>query len=205
MPTAGARARAGRLVWLLACALLALGAGLGMLLPPAPIDWQPQLAWLEPWRWWSAAFVHLSAGHLAANLAGALVVAAFGWAAGCGLRDAAAWSAAWPLTHLSLLARPEVLHYGGLSGVLHAGVAVAALGLVLRERGRRRWIGAAVLAGLLLKLASERPWGPAVQSWPGWDIAVVPWAHAGGVAVGLACAAVAGVTGRSRALATMRR
>lgn len=187
------------------CALLALGAGLGTWLTPAAIDWQPQLAWLEPWRWWSAAFVHLSAGHLAANLAGAVVVAAVGWTAGCGPRDAAAWSVAWPLTHLSLLARPEVLHYGGLSGVLHAGVAVAALGLVLRECGRRRWIGAAVLAGLLLKLASERPWGPALQTWPGWDIAIVPWAHAGGVVAGLACAAVAWATGRSRALATMAR
>jgi rhomboid family GlyGly-CTERM serine protease len=204
MPRPGARGRAGS-VWWIGCALLAGGAGLGMLLAPALIDWQPALAWHEPWRWWSAAFVHLSAGHLAANLAGAVVVGAFGWAAGCGVRDAAAWSVAWPLTHLSLLMRPEVLHYGGLSGVLHAGVAVAALGLVLRERGRRRWIGAAVLAGLLVKLASERPWGPAVQTWPGWDIAVVPWAHAGGVAAGLACAAVAWATGRSRALATMTR
>ena len=35
-----------------------------------------------------------------------------------------------PLTQLGLLMRPDLLHYGGLSGVLHAGVAAAALWLV---------------------------------------------------------------------------
>ena len=59
-------------------------------------------------------------------------------------------SVAWPLTHLSLLARPEVMHYGGLSGVLHAGVAVAALGLgALAGSG-----GSLLLAQLALMLAT---------------------------------------------------
>ena len=193
----------GSRAWLLACALLGVGALAGAGLDPDTLDWQPVLAWREPWRWWTAAWVHLSGGHLLANLAGVAVVAAFGVASGCGRREAAAWTVAWPLGHLGLLARPELLHYGGLSGVLHAGVAIAAFAVVQRERGRRRWIGGAVLAGLVLKLAAERPWGAAVQQWPGWDIPIVPWAHACGAAAGLLCAVVAWATGRSRTLATM--
>ena len=42
---------------------------------------------------------------------------------------ALAWALAWPLTHLALLAEPALLRYGGLSGVLRAGAAVAAVAL----------------------------------------------------------------------------
>ena len=44
------------------------------------LDWRPGLALHQPWRWWSAAWVHLNGVHLAANAAGtvlgALIVAA---------------------------------------------------------------------------------------------------------------------------------
>jgi hypothetical protein len=101
---------------------------------------------------------------------------------------ALAWFAAWPLTHLSLLLRPELAHYGGLSGVLHAGVAVAAVWLLVRQRGRRRLIGTAIAAGLLAKIALESPWGPVLRQGAGWDIKVVPLAHAAGALAGAVCA-----------------
>ncbi len=75
--------------------------------------------------------MHWSLLHLGANLAGVAVLAALGWVARLPCAAALAWGAAWPLTQLGLALRPELTHYGGLSGVLHAGVAVAALWLVL--------------------------------------------------------------------------
>jgi hypothetical protein len=92
------------------------------------INWQPPLAFSEPWRSVTAAWVHLSPLHLAGNLAATAVVALLGRAAGCGRRAAVAWALAWPLTQ-ALLAEPALLRYGGLSGVLHAGAAVAAVAL----------------------------------------------------------------------------
>ncbi len=140
--------------------------------------------------------MHLSDGHLAANLLGCAVVGAFGQlavrAVGAVARDwALAWLAAWPLTHALLLAEPGLAGYAGLSGVLHAGVAVAALGLVVQGVGRARLIGAAVLGGLLVKLALEAPWRAPVQALALWDVPVAVVAHATGAAAGLACAAAA--------------
>lgn len=187
--------------------LLAVGALAGRGASLASGGWVPGLAWDEPWRCWSAAFVHLSDGHLAANLLGCAVVGAFGQrgaqAAGAGTaRDwALAWLAAWPLTHALLGAEPRLAGYAGLSGALHAGVAVAALGLVVQARGRARGVGAAVLAGLALKLALEEPWRAPVQALALWDVPVAVAAHASGAAAGLACAAVALLVRRH---ATMR-
>ena len=170
--------------------------------PAADIDWQPDLARSQPWRAWSAALLHLSPRHLAANLAGSALVAAFGWAARVRTGSVAAWLIAWPLTQLGLLLRPDLLHYGGLSGVLHAGVACVAVALVMNERGRRQAIGGAVLAGLILKVASEAPWSTPLREIGGWDIAIAPFAHASGLAAGLIAAVVAELV--SRWLARLR-
>lgn len=153
------------------------------------LAWEPAL-WPEAWRWWSAAWVHLSRLHLAANLAGAVLVIALGVAARLPLRAAIAWALAWPLTHLGLLVMPELARYGGLSGVLHAGVAVAATTMLWRPaRGERR-LGLAILAVLALKLLSETPWrGPLLHS-EGWDIAIAPLAHATGTIAGVLLAGV---------------
>lgn len=167
----------------LGIALLA-GALVATALPAAALDWQPALAWREPWRWWSAAFVHWSARHLAVNVVGLAAVVAWGWVARVPARSALAWAAAWPATHLALLAQPQLAHYGGLSGVLHAGVAIVAVRLLVCERGARRAIGAAVLGALALKVVLEAPWHGALQSVAPWDFAVAPLAHASGAAVG---------------------
>ncbi len=195
----GARSRRwaapGR-AWVALAVLAALGAVLAGALPAARIDWQPALAAREPWRALTAALVHWSGLHLGANLAGAALVAALGRAAGLPAAAALAWLAAWPLTQMLLLVEPALARFGGLSGVLHAGVAVAALWLAWRGRGRPRAVGAALLAGLALKIVLEDPLGAPLRAGAGWDIAIAPLAHATGALAGLACAAVALWLGR---------
>jgi rhomboid family GlyGly-CTERM serine protease len=177
-----------------AWALLSIGLALAALalstVPRDMLDWQPALASAQPWRLWSAAFVHLSPLHLQANLLGCAVVAVFGLVAGVPRSALWAWLAAWPLTHAALALQPQLLHYGGLSGLLHAGVAVAALHLAWRETGYRRLIGWAVLAGLAAKLIGEQAWLAPTQAVVGWDIRIAPLAHLSGAIAGLLCNAV---------------
>jgi rhomboid family GlyGly-CTERM serine protease len=190
----------GARAWACACAAAAAAAALVALLPPGlqeQLDWRASLA--QPWRAWTAALVHLSIWHLAANLAGCAVLAAFARAAQIGARWLWAWAAAWPLTQAGLLVIPELQRYAGLSGVLHAGVVVAAVALIAQARGRPRWIGALVLIGVAFKVLLEAPWQGALRQLPGWDFAVAPAAHASGALAGLACAAVAWATGSARA------
>ena len=179
------RAAAG---WVAVALLLALPALANRVGASAAADWQPGLALHEPWRWWSAAWVHFSRMHLTLNLAGTLLVVGLGLASPVGPRAAMAWLVAWPLTHLGLLLKPDLLHYGGLSGVLHAGVAVVAVELFRDADRHRRWIGAIVSTLLLAKLLFEAPWGPALRYPAGWDIAVAPLAHATGAMQGVLCA-----------------
>jgi rhomboid family GlyGly-CTERM serine protease len=183
--------------WVVLATLLAASSLLAEALPGALLDWQASLVWSQPWRWWSAAFVHLGGLHLAANLLGCAVVGAFGWAARLSPRWAWAWLGAWPVVHLALLAVPGLARYSGLSGLLHAGVAIAAAGAVCAGL-RPRWVGFAVLAGLAAKVLLERPWEGPVQHWPGWDIGVVPAAHATGAVAGIAFGLVACATTRVR-------
>ncbi len=181
--------------WLALAALLAAGSVLAWWAPAWTLDWQPTLASSEPWRAFTAAFVHWSPLHLGANLGATAAVAAFGWAAKLPPRAALAWGVAWPLTHVGLLLRPELAHYGGLSGMLHGGVAVVVLWLLVLERGRRRAIGAMVAAGLVAKLWLEQPWGPALRQAADWDIALAPLSHATGAVAGLLCGGLALVLG----------
>ena len=178
---------AGRL-WLALCAALAAGALLAWWAPTAWLDWQPGRVWHEPWRWWTAAGVHWSELHLAGNLAAVALVAAYGWAARAPTPLAWAWFAAWPLTHLGLLLQPALAHYGGLSGVMHAGVAAVSLWLAWTGPGRRRTVGLLMLAGLAAKLLLEAPWGDPLRPSPGWDIALAPLGHATGSIAGMLCA-----------------
>lgn len=177
-----------RPAWVVLSALLGTGALIAWFADRPLLDWQPALAWSQPWRWWTAAWVHLSPMHLMVNLLGTALLAALGWVARCAGRDAAAWLVAWPLTHLGLLLQPALAHYGGLSGVLHAGVVVAAIGLARRERQARRALGLVLLAGVAVKLFLEQPWQGPLRVLPGWDIAIAPAAHLSGAFAGALCA-----------------
>lgn len=172
------------MAWAGLCVLFALGAALAWFVPAQALDWQPD----KPWRAFSAPFVHLSPFHLTANLAGCAVLAWLGFASRLPRRCAEAWLLAWPLGTLALLVRPEITHFGGLSGVLHAGVAIVVVELLSRT-GRERKIGAAIAIGLVLKLVLEQPLGDSpLRTVDGWDIAVVPLSHLCGAIAGLACA-----------------
>ncbi len=157
-------------------------------------EWQPgPITVKQAWRWWTAAWVHWSTGHALANVLGLTLVAALGWAARLPLWAATAWLIAWPLTHVGLaLSGPwaeGLLHYRGLSGVLHAGVAVAVVALVLTpcSPAQRRW-GCALGLGLVIKLVHEQPWVPGPKLVPGWAVPLAPQGHACGALAGAACA-----------------
>ena len=181
-------------------ALLAALALAGWGMPREAIDWQPTLALTQPWRSFSAIGVHYSTQHLLANLAGAAAVGVLGIAARAPSSAAWAWAIAWPLTQLGLLVEPALVHYGGVSGVLHAGVAVISVVLLWRpDAPTRRWVGLALLAGLVVKVLLEAPWGAPLRHPGGIDIAVAPLAHASGLLAGLLCATVAQLAARAPA------
>jgi len=169
-----------------ACALA------GWPVPREALDWQPALALTQPWRAFTAVGVHYSSLHLVGNLAGIALAAVYGIAAMVPARLAWAWLAAWPLTHLGLLVRPDLLHYGGLSGVVHAGVAAIVVWVLATGRTRaQRWVGALVAIGFIAKLLSEAPWGDTLRHPSGWDIAVAPLVHTTGAFAGALCALIA--------------
>lgn len=170
--------------WLTLSVALAALSLLAWPLPRDALDWQPALLAAQPWRAITAAFVHLTPLHLAANLAGCAVLALLGHRAALGTREAMAALIALPLTQLALLLRPDLLRYAGLSGALHALVAIAALTLLTR-RNRDHLVGAAILAGLVVKLALEDPLGPALRVTAGFDFAVAPFAHLSGAVAGV--------------------
>ena len=180
------------------CAGLMLGSVIAWWLPANGLDWQPGLAATQPWRALSAAFVHWSALHLGANLLAATMVAIFGLSARLPLPATLAFALAWPLSHLALLLQPALLHYGGLSGMLHGGVAVGTVWLMATTTGAHRRVGAAVFVGMLVKLTLEEPWGPPLHTGGGWDIATAPIAHVTGAAAGVLCAVLVLVAKRFR-------
>lgn len=156
----------------------------------AVLLWTHEQAWSQPWRWWTAAWVHGSPLHLLGNLIGALLVALLGVVARLPTRYAVAWLLAWPLTHLSLIVDARLPAYGGLSGVLHAGVAVAAVSLLMQAR--LRVLGALLLAGLALKVGLEAPWRAALFESATLGMAVAPLAHLTGVVWGVMAGVVCG-------------
>ena len=135
------------MAWVMLAGLLCLGAIVvtaisaegGAAPSAAPLanalDWQPALGLREPWRLWTCAWVHWSAAHLLVNVIGAVVVAFVGWRARLPASAAHAWLLAWPVTQVLMAALgtdrlvAAMPHYGGLSGVLHAGVVVLGLSL----------------------------------------------------------------------------
>lgn len=161
----------------------------------ARLDWRRAVAENEPWRAWTAAVVHANGSHLAANAAGALLVGAYGVVARVPWRSTIAWLLTWPATQaLLVVLAPSLARYVGLSGVLHAGIAVAALHVALTAGaglGRRRAIGAATFAIVVAKVLLETPWEPTLRPSDALGIDVAPAAHAAGLLAGTVAALVA--------------
>jgi rhomboid family GlyGly-CTERM serine protease len=188
--------------WCVAAASMFAGTLIAWPFAHTALDWQPARV-LEAWRWWSAAFVHYTGHHMTANLGAVMLIAMFGWTARVPLRSTVAWCAAWPLTHLLLLLQPALLHYGGLSGLMHTGVAVVCVHLVFVGMRGQKFVGAAVFAGMAAKIASESPFGEPLRQVPEWDTAIAPLGHFTGALAGVLCGAVAELRARS-AQARMR-
>ena len=181
-----------------------MGALAAIAAPALTLDWQPALAWRQPWRWWSAVFVHYSLPHLAGNLLATALVAAYGWAAQVPSRVTAAWFIAWPLMHLALIRQEALQHYGGLSGLMHAGVAAVNAYLVVSGVRGQKVIGGIVLFMLIMKVVTETPWRGAVQHSPDWDIPIAPIAHLTGLVAGLVCGVLIEAVHRRRMRAGRR-
>lgn len=175
------------LAWLTVAALL-MGPALVVARAGASavplLAWQPELAASEPWRAWSAAWVHLSPLHLWGCLAAAALTAGLGVAVPAAPRSATAWALTWPLTHLTLLLQPGLTRYAGLSGVVHGGVAILIVQLLRMRSGWHRALGATLAVGIVTKLLLETPWAGPLLRTPEWDIAVAPLSHVAGTAWG---------------------
>lgn len=172
--------------WCALALLFLVGSALAQGFAATSLEWQPGLAAREPWRAFSAPFVHYSAMHLWGNVAGLALTAALGVAARAPARLALAWLVAWPLAQLGLLVQPAIAHYGGMSGVVHAGVPIICVHLLFNGH---RVLGGAMLAGEIVKVLGESPWSEPLRQLEGWDIAIVPLAHASGLVAGITCAA----------------
>jgi rhomboid family GlyGly-CTERM serine protease len=138
----------------------------------------------HPWALWTAPLVHLSAAHALANafaMAALLAIAALGGGRQLLRRYLMGLLIAWPLSTLSLALCPQVSSYVGLSGLIHAGIAL--LGILLLQCSR--YLGLTLLLGLAVKLWQEQAWVQPVVWSADWGFNVVVVAHLYGAGVGL--------------------
>jgi hypothetical protein len=175
------------LAWVVLAAVLALGSLVMADATVAGWGWRRSG---EAWRWWTAAWVHLQGAHLAANLAGALAVGAFGWAAQARAKDAVAWFLAWPATHALLSMAPAGRPDGpqpqgaapgtdaGLSGGMeaYAGLSGGVEGYAGLSGVLHAGVAVAAL-GLVMRASGQRRWlGLAVLAGLGLKLVLErPW------------------------------
>lgn len=150
------------------------------------LTWRADQGWQHPWTLWTTAWVHIHTPHLIGNQMAVGALAAMAWLVRPDVRAALAWLLAWPLLTLALPLWPHIGYMVGLSGLVHAAVAVVAVhswwGQNTPAPAPRRW-GALLAAGLCAKLALEQGWHWPVVWHSGADMSVVQAAHlTGGVA-----------------------
>jgi hypothetical protein len=175
--------------WLLLCTLHGVASMLGWWALESSVqglvwrvdDWPSR--W---WTWWTTAWVHTNTPQLITNQMALGVLTALAWRMRPDGWCALAWFLAWPLTYLSVAWWPQVGWVSGLSGVLHAAVAVMAVHLLLQRlpvpQGRR-W-GVLLALALLGKLLLEQAWSRPVV-WDGANsMSVVQAAWLGGALAG---------------------
>lgn len=153
---------------------------------PAKLVLRPDQRGHQPlWSWWATAWLHGSEVHLWRNLFGAGLLVLMGALSKVTPRDTLAWCIAWPLTHLGMLLEPSLTSYVGLSGVLHAGVAIVALANLHHPcRHSHRVVGIVLLGWLIGKLFMENPWAHHLVLSEASAINVAPWAHLSGALAG---------------------
>ena len=154
-------------------------------------DWDDR-----PWSLWTSAWVHMNTQHLISNQLAVGALAAMAWVLKPGLRASLAWLLTWPVIPLVLPYWPHIGYYAGLSGLIHAAVAVAGVYLVAGRTTvpmARRW-GGMLLLGLVTKLLIERAW-----HWP------VVWSDNLGISVVQASHLVGAVAGAVAAFAVLHQ
>jgi hypothetical protein len=185
----------GTRAWLLLCVLHGVASMLLWWADPSAVDaltWRASQWPSQAWTLWTSAWVHLNTPHLVGNQLALGALTAMGWVLRPPLSAVLAWAVSWPLLQAGLVLWPLVGYAVGLSGVLHAGVAVLGLHLLMgaAPRGARPW-GATLLGGLLLKVMLERGWYHPVLRDTEADMPVVQAAHLTGVVCGVVLGAAA--------------
>jgi len=182
--------------WLLLCGVHGVGSMLLWWVGDAGLArlvWRAETWTAQPWTLWSSAWVHLNTPQLILNQFSLGALTAVAWVLRPPLSATLAWLLAWPLAQACLPLWPHIGYAAGLSGVLHAGVAVLALVLLARciaVPKARRW-GALLASALLAKLLMEQAWANPVVWNSASDVSVVQALHLTAVAWGLLLGAVA--------------
>lgn len=142
--------------------------------------YQSDVLWSEPWRLWTAHWVHVGWAHAALNLSALVLlplifplypISRFWWLLLLGS----------PLLSVALMVGlPELERYAGLSGILHGIYFSAALHALVC--GHDRLVAGILWVGLTIKLVLEfAVVGQSVDEWIG--AAVLTQAHGLGVVV----------------------
>jgi rhomboid family GlyGly-CTERM serine protease len=157
----------------------------------AALQWDAALWTGRPWTLFTSAFVHLSGAHLLANLLALGALAILGWSLGAGQPACLALLVAWPLGTLALQAWPQVTQYSGLSGLVHAAVAV--LWAHAAVRGKAYPLSFVLFVALVFKLLIEHAWATPLAFDLDWGFNVVYAAHLCSTLAGAVCGLVAAI------------
>jgi membrane associated rhomboid family serine protease len=152
------------------------------------LTWRADSWAQHPWTLWTTSWVHINTPHLIGNQLAVGALAAMAWLVRPNAVASVAWLLAWPTVALVLPWWPHIGYAVGLSGLIHAAVAVVAVHLWwcpdLTFPSRRRW-GALLAAGLTAKLALEQGWHWPVVWSNSADMSVVQAAHLTGAVAGV--------------------
>jgi rhomboid family GlyGly-CTERM serine protease len=158
-----------------------------LFLPGGALEYRRELLAAEPWRLFTAHFVHLTFLHAALNAVALLLI---GRLFADRLRPDELFSllgiAPVLISVLFWLLMPKLEWYRGLSGVLHALFFAGCVVWIATTTGRARWLPAAALVGGAIKVLVEQPWDSSFPMHQALRIAVVPQAHLLGAIVGTA-------------------
>ena len=177
-------------LWLSLCLLHAVASML-VWWAGAPVaqalTWKADTWLQQPWTLWTTPWVHIHTPHLIGNQLAVGALAAMAWLIRPNVVASLAWLLAWPTLALALPLWPHIGYAVGLSGLIHAAVAVVAVQLLwgqapLVPRGRR-W-GGLLAAGLCGKLALEQGWHWPVVWSNSASMSVVQAAHLTGAVAG---------------------
>ena len=177
-------------LWLSLCLLHAVASMLvwwGGAAVARAFTWHADNWWQHPWTLWTTPWVHINTPHLIGNQLAVGALAAMAWLVRPNAVASVAWLLAWPTLTLLLPLWPHIGYAVGLSGLIHAAVAVVAVHLLLCQDkwvpNSRRW-GGLLAFGLCAKLGLEQGWHWPVVWSSSADMSVVQAAHLTGAVAG---------------------